>query len=124
MTEAITAAVVDDISRKQQIAFKQNIATVKAESMLPPKIIGRILGTTERQVLLWLGRQPSKADKTMMIRAESLVRRIRNLGIANPRDTYRTIVAPDQTGTSILDTWIFEYNATSIREKNPARRTR
>lgn len=116
MTETLFAPISDDLS-KQQSMFKQNIATVKAESLLPPKLIGRILGTTERQVLLWLGRQPAKVDKTMMIRAESLVRRIRNLGVNNPRDAYQLIVKPDSKGSTLLASWIFEYNATSIRDK-------
>lgn len=116
MTEAIFTPVTDDLS-KQQASFKQNIATVKAESLLPPRLIGRILGTTERQVLLWLGRHPARVDKTMMLRAESLVRRIRNLGVNNPRDAYQILVKPDQTGSSLIASWIFEYNATSIRDK-------
>lgn len=116
MTEAIFTPVTDELN-KQQLSFKQNIATVKAESLLPPRLIGRILGTTERQVLLWLGRHPSKVDKAMMIRAESLVRRIRNLGVSNPRDAYQIIVKPDHKGSSLITSWIFEYNATSIRDQ-------
>lgn len=116
MAEAVFTPVIDDLS-KQQSLFKQNIATVKAESLLSPRVIGRILGTSERQVLLWLGRHPAKVDKTMMIKADSLVRRIRNLGVANPRDAYQTIVKPDQKGSSLLASWIFEYNATSILDK-------
>lgn len=117
MTEATFTQLTDDISKQQQLSFKQNIATVKAESLLPPKLIGRILGTTERQVLLWLGRHPAKVDKTMMLRAESLVRRIRNLGVSNPRDAYQLIVKPDRNGSSLIASWIFEYNATSILDK-------
>lgn len=116
MTEAIFAPVNDDLS-KQQLSFKQNIATVKAESLLPPRLIGRILGTTERQVLLWLGRHPAKVDKMMMVRADSLVRRIRNLGVSHPRDAYQMIVKRDHKGSSLINSWIFEYNATSISEK-------
>lgn len=116
MTETIFGPVTDDVS-KQQLSFKQNIATIKAESMLPPRLIGRILGTTERQVLLWLGRQPAKVDKTMMVRADSLVRRIRNLGVSTPSDAYQLIVKPDRKGASLINSWIFEYNATSIREQ-------
>jgi hypothetical protein len=116
MPESLFAPTSDDIS-KLQLNFKQNIATVKAESLLPPRLIGRILGTTERQVLLWLGRQPAKVDKAMMLRAESLVRRIRNLGVENPRDAYQIIVKPDRKGSSLIASWIFEYNATSILDK-------
>jgi hypothetical protein len=116
MTEAF-APIIDELSKQRQSSFKQNIATVKAESLLPPRLIGRILGTTERQVLLWLGRQPSKVDKTMMIRAESLVRRIRNLGVSDPRDAYQLIVKTDNKGSSLLASWIFEYNGTRISDK-------
>jgi hypothetical protein len=113
MPEAMSAATIDDLS-KQQSTFKQNIAIIKAESLLPPRLIGRILGTSERQVLLWLGRQPAKVDRVMMIRAESLVRRIRNLGASNPSDAYQAIVKPDHHGSSLINLWIFDYNATSI----------
>lgn len=116
MPEVMFTSTLDDTS-KQQLSFKQTIATVKAESLLPPRLIGRLLGTTERQVLLWLGRHPAKVDKTMMLRAESLARRIRNLNVAHPRDAYQMIVKPDQKGSSLIATWIFEYTATSILDK-------
>lgn len=116
MPEAVFTSTVDDMN-KQQAMFKQNIATVKAESLLPPKLIGRLLGTTERQVLLWLGRQPARADRAMMLQAESVVRRIRNLGVSDPREAYQIIVKPDQNGSSLIASWIFEYNATSILDK-------